>query len=299
MRQPAFFLGLLILGFVSQEKPALDADQARLDLVLKDARAYCRRLEQAALDFVCREEVVETVKSGRDDLQGIPMAVTKDYGEMDDRPRMAVGKPAVDGPAPERKKTSLAYDYQFVRRDGKVTERRELLRKNGRAPRPEDRMASTEAFKYSDILMSPIRLLDERFQDFYNYRLAGTEKAAGTPAWILDIAPRNRLLGPYLGGRLWLAKQGGAVLKIEWDPRTFDHYDSILLRAKALKAEPRVVSRTEFGFEKNGLRFPSLDTTEETYLIGADRTKFVRASTTIVYRSYKFFVVETRADIKN
>lgn len=299
LRKGILCLCLFAFGFLPQKKPAAGGDDFKRDDALKAARTYCRRLEQAALDFVCREEVIEVIKSGRDDLQGIRIAVTRDYGGADERPSMAVDKPLVDGPAPETKKTLFTYDYQFVRRDGKVTEKRELLKKNGRVPRPEDRTASTEAFKFSDILMSPIQLLDERFQDFYDYRLAGTEKAAGTPAWVLDVAPRNRLLGPYLGGKIWLAKKGGAVLKIEWDPRTFEHYESIVLRAKGFNAEPRVVSLTEFGFEKNGLRFPSRDSTEEAYLVGSDRTKFVRASTTVVYKGYKFFTVETRTDIKN
>jgi hypothetical protein len=52
---------------------------------------------------------------------------------------------------------------------------------------------------------------------------------------------------------------------------------------------------TEYGFEKNGIRFPSRDTSEEAYL-KPDGTKFIRSRTSVVYRDYKFFTVET--DIK-
>ncbi len=87
------------------------------------------------------------------------------------------------------------------------------------------------------------------------------------------------------------------MLRIEWDPSTFDNYDVIMARAKLLEAEPRVTSYTEYGFEKNGLRFPSIDHTEEAYVLKDGKT-FVRARTRIEYRDYKFFVVETRSELK-
>ncbi len=56
-------------------------------------------------------------------------------------------------------------------------------------------------------------------------------------------------------------------------------------------------SATEFGSKKNGLRFPSLDLTEEA-CVGKDGKKFVRAVTKIVYKDYKFLTVETETDFK-
>ncbi len=286
----------LILLLIPRQSPAADAQALQLEAVLKDARAYCLRLEKAALDFVCREEVVEAVGTPLNDLAGgLRITTTQDYGGSYERPNMVVGR--ADGPvAVRRKKSSSVYDYQFVRREGKITEKRELLERNGKKPRPGDGRPATEAFKYEDILLAPVKVLDERFREFYKYRLVGTDKVGKTQAWILDVSPRYLFMGSYLGGRVWLAKEGCSILKIEWDPKTFGSYDSILRRAEANKAEPRVASRTEFGFEMNGLRFPSLDATEEAYVKG--RARFVRAATTIIYRDYKFFTVETQAEIK-
>jgi hypothetical protein len=59
--------------------------------------------------------------------------------------------------------------------------------------------------------------------------------------------------------------------------------------------EPQITSFSEYGFEKNGLRFPSRDQTEEAYL-KKDGKKYIRAETAIIYKDYKFFTVET--DIK-
>lgn len=298
LRKGLICLSLFAFGFLPQEKPAADSADFKWDVVLKAARAYCGRLEQAALDFVCREEVVEILKTGRDDLErGIRVSGAGDVA-FGGRSSMAIQRPDYGRAADMVKETSSIYDYQFVRRDGKVTEKRDLLTRNGKKPQARDDPSGTQAFKYADVLMSPVRLLDERFQEFYDYRLAGPDEIEGRKAWIVAVIPRFSLVGAYLGGKIWLDRESAAVLKIEWDPSTFDNYDKIVLRAKSFNAEPQVVSRTEFGYEKNGLRFPSLDSTEEAYLIGAGRTKFVRASTTIVYKDYKFFTVETQSDFK-
>ena len=60
---------LLAVVLCAQEKPSTENPAFQWEPVLKAARAYCQRLGIAALDFVCQEEVVEIVRSGRDDLE--------------------------------------------------------------------------------------------------------------------------------------------------------------------------------------------------------------------------------------
>jgi hypothetical protein len=60
--------------------------------------------------------------------------------------------------------------------------------------------------------------------------------------------------------------------------------------------EPKVQSYTEFGIEKNGVRFPTYDFTEEAYT-GGGKSLFVRSTTAVKYKSYKFFTVETQIEI--
>ncbi len=292
--------GLLAGSLLCQEKPSTENPSFQWEPVLKAARAYCQRLGKAALDFVCQEEVVEIVRSGRDDLErGIRVSGAGGVGEfVGARPSMAIQRPDYGRAADMVKETSSVYDYQFVRQDGKVTEKRELIKRNGKKPRQNDDQPPSVAFQYVDILMSPVSILDERFSEFYDFRLVGPDAVEGTKAWIIEVSPRFSLVGSYLGGKIWLDQATGAVLRIEWDPKTFGNYDKILFRAKSFNAAPQVVSRTEFGFEKNGLRFPSLDTTEEAYLFDKDDTPFVRASTRVVYKEYKFFTVETQSEVR-
>jgi hypothetical protein len=68
-------------------------------------------------------------------------------------------------------------------------------------------------------------------------------------------------------------------------------------RARRYKAEPEIRFVTEFGFENNGIRFPSKCSIEEAYR-NKKRRRFVRSETTALYSDYKFFTVETEVRIK-
>jgi len=49
---------------------------------------------------------------------------------------------------------------------------------------------------------------------------------------------------------------------------------------------------SEYKVEKNGIRFSSRYFIEEAY-IGKKGKKFISSETTVIYRDYKFFTVET------
>ena len=84
----------------------------------------------------------------------------------------------------------------------------------------------------------------------------------------------------------------GSVLKIVWDQTSLGNFGEIAEWAEANEAEPRITAYSEYRFEKNGLRFPSRNFTQQAY-IRKDRSKFVNAEISIVYKGYKFFTVET------
>ncbi|HSA96475.1 MAG TPA: hypothetical protein VLJ16_10505 [Acidobacteriota bacterium] len=288
--------GALILACLAgQEIRPPDAASPSLASVLIAAREYCAKLERAALDFVCIEEVEERLDLSLDDRESLEQrartATMRDPAtQTDTRSRFVVRR------NPKQKNIYL-YDYQFIRREGQVEEKRVLLRKNGRKADPQADVPRLSAFNYSDILLGPVRLLDERFEAYYSYRLLGPDVASGTDAWVLEVVPRMAGVSPYLGGKIWLKRGDASVLRIEWDPATFGHYEEIVARAEIFKAEPEVLSITEFGFEKNGIRFPSSDLTEEGYRQADDKV-FVRARTQITYKDYKFFMVETSSTFK-
>ena len=280
-------------GLAGQAAPPSQPDPAQLALILRSAREYCGKLERAALDFICVEEVEEKLDLSRDDQEALEQAASRtadhEPGTLRTRTRMEIRR------NPKQENTYL-YDYQFIRREGKIEEKRALLERSGKKtdlPAPNVRFS---AFSYSDVLLAPVQLLDERFEEYYSYRLLAKETYGAAEAWVLEVHPK--LAGArYLGGKLWLKTDDASVLRIEWDPATFGHYERIQARAEAYKSAPEVRSYSEFGVEKNGLRFPSADFTEEAYR-GANGKLFVRARTSVTYRDHKFFTVETSSTLK-
>jgi len=302
LEERVFIVSLSLLGTwfslrAAQEPARGSTDPFQLALALKSGREYSRRLERAALDFVCREEVSELVDLSRDTPKSIvkqnptPAVIS---GE-----RNAYDSPDIQfntGLPNKQKKNTYLYDYQMARQGGAVKENRVLLEVNGKKAKDKKDLQDRLAFHYSDILLASVKLLDEKYRDYYDYRIIGEEISAGEKCWIIDISPRLTT-GMYLGGRLRLRQKDGAILRIDWNPATFGNYQAVLSRAAAYKASPRIVSYTEFGVEKSGLLFPSTDLTEEAY-VSEDQKIFLRVRTQVSYKEYKFFTVETETEFK-
>ena len=59
-----------------------------------------------------------------------------------------------------------------------------------------------------------------------------------------------------------------------------------------MNSKPRLTQISEYGFEKNGIRFPSRYSLREEYISRRGKP-FLRSETSVIYRDYKFFTVET------
>jgi hypothetical protein len=257
-------------------------NQQRLTAILSKARSYCQRLERAALDFVCQEEVQERYDVTREITQDLLVPGQKSG---------YVGTQPMPMASPAKASNKYLYDYQFVRKNQQTKEKRGLLEVNGKKSRQGSYGAPTQ-FQYENILFGPVGLLSDSWQPYHDYEITGEETINGEK-WVVIKATLKASLGrPHAYGRIWVKEADGSVLKIAWDQKSLGNFKVIEERAKNLKAEPQVTSLSEYGFEKNGLRFPSSDSTEEAY-IKKDGEKFVRADTIIIYKNYKFFTVET------
>ncbi len=244
------FLGAARAG--RQEPP----DRSRLEALLKRAEAYCRRLDKAALDFICLEEVTELT------VRFTP--VTNVY----------------------------LYDYQFVRTDREKKENRHLIAVNGKKKDVRDAALSTVMFQYQNVLFGPVGLLGEEGRRLFDYALVGEDPGGPERAVIVEAKPKAGAVGSRPWGRIWLREEDGGVLKIVWDQTSLGNYREVEDWAEAHEARPRITAYSEYGLEKNGLRFPSRNFSETaTVTKGGLLTVGGRVST--VYRDYKFFTVET------
>lgn len=236
--------------------PQTGPDDARLAKILERAAGYCRKLDRAALDFVCLEEVTET---------------SRNYS-----PRTEV----------------YLYDYQFVRKQEEVRERRNLVAVNGRKAALDDVALHTLTVQYKNVLFGPIGLLSEYWQGHHVYRFAGEDAVHGEKTVVIEATPGSTAREPHPYGRIWIKESDGSVLKIVWDQRSLGNFRSIEEWAAKHDAEPLVTAYSEFRFEKNGLRFPNRIYMEQAYIRKNGR-KSVFSESSVLYKDYKFFTVET------
>ncbi len=276
MRPPEPFLRLTI--------PDLEPDLAAL---LDKLTAYAGRLERSILDFVCREEILETIDYGLDASSRSPRPLM-DWSA--DGRSATVRIPSRRG---ARIKRTYVYDYQCVRgKSGLLRESRILLEDDGKKVRVPNATLKTEVFVFGTPLLGPVGVFGERFRPYYDYAVTGREEIDGRPVVVIEAVPAvDRPGATNLYGKAWVGAADGELLKIEWSESRIGRREIFEARAETYKLRPRITLRSEFSAERNGIRFPSRLWMEEAYLNERDRA-FVRSRTAVVYKDFKFFTVE-------
>ena len=242
--------------------------QADLSLVLKKAAEYCKKLEHTSLYFVCMEEVKERI--------------------------YYLNRPGRVGLRPTRffTENKYLYDYQLIRKGSQITERRILLEENGKEKNEENAQLKMQMFDHKYVIFGSIGLLSEKWQQEHDYKIIAEKKYKGEQALIIEATPKSSLDIDHLFGKIWIKKSDSSILKIEWNQTSMGNFEKIKEIANELNAEPQITFISEYDFEEKGIRFPSKYFVKEEY-VHSWRGTFRRSETTVTYRDYKFFTVET------
>jgi len=262
------------------------APPPQLDALLAKAAEYCRKLESAAFDFVCREEIAESVNPSLD--AGPKSPPPKSGGAPYTGPTISIGWT-------NKIKRRFVYDYRCTRAGGVLRETRTLLEENGKRKVVPNAELATPAVVFGAAFLGPVGLFGERFQPGYDFTVAGEEKLGTARVLVVDAKPKpGAPPGPYLTGKAWVDPETGDILKIEWNESRAGRLDVFEKRGQIYKRTPRLVVRSEFSAEKNGIRFPGRMSVEEAYLNDAGKAA-VRSRTEAIYKDFKFFAVEFEA----
>ncbi len=267
----AFSTGPATAGRIAQ-------DDSLRELLAK-AAATCRRLEAASLDFVCREEIEERIFYNR------PEKAFRQTGNPEEiLPRFY-------------RSNSLLYDYQLRRFGEGRSETRTLLRENGRNVSEEQAELKTKTFRHRFVVFGPTGLIGEAAQERYVYRRLGDESVDGEDCAVLEATPRPGLSVESLDDKVWISPRDGGIRRIQWRPESVGNFDSILWVAEQLRAEPRLTFVSEYGHEFRGLRFPSLVSVKEQYLVPFHGL-LLFSEIEVKYTDYRFFTVETEVTVE-
>lgn len=274
-----FILVVFSFPIYSQRTDSDSTDQAELEVILKKCAEYCEKLSNSVLDFVCTEKITEVInnyspRSRRNSLSGRVYHVNVKGERV---------SPII--------KNVYIYDYQLIRKENKIRERRILLKENGKTMNEEDAQLKTKRFEHKHVMFGPIGLLSDQSQQYYDYKIVKEKGYKGEKVFILEITPKPSIEIEALFGKAWIKKSDFSILKIEWNPISLRNYEKIEEIAKKLRAKPKITFVSEYDFEKNNIRFPSKYLVKEVYRTPRQGT-FLKSEIKVIYKKYKFFTVK-------
>ena len=257
-----------------------------LDEILARTAEYCRKLESSAFDFVCLEEIKETIDPALE-VETKTMRPTTVVDGMYTGPTITFTTVR-----PKKVKRSFVYDYQCIRASRTLRESRTQLEENGKKMVRENAELQTSVIVYGTALLAPVGLFGERFQPNYVFSVVAVDRTGKNTVLVVDAKPKpGTPQSRNLYGQARIDAVTGDILKIDWSDDRVGHFDVFQKRGELYKRKPRLTIRSEFSAEKNGIRFPSRLYVEEAYLKDSGKP-FIRSKTDIIYKDFKFFTVE-------
>lgn len=253
--------------------------QEKVGRILGECAAYCEKLNNLVLYFVCREEITERIDNTD------PKALGQ-FSSGD--PKRILKKPQF----PVFEKSVYIYDYQLIRKHNVMKEQRILLEENGEKKNEQNAPLKTRRFKHTNMVFGPIGLLSEQNQPFFDYAIIKQTELNDEEVVILEATPKSDASSNKLFGKIWIKTSDYSILKIEWKQTALGNYEEIEKIASHLNAIPKITLITEYGFEKNEIRFPSKYSLEEEYL-RQEGGSYKKSEVIVLYKDYKFFTVET------
>lgn len=277
----------------SHDNPLI-INESELEVILNKCAEYCEKLNNMVLDFVCIEDNTEVYYYN---FQQGHFFVT----QLIER----------------RVLNSMTYDFQLIHRNQKILERRFLLEANGKKfDGQHEAPLLTQRFEHKRVVFGPVGLLSRYWQLFFDYKMIGREIWDGIDTHVIEAIPKDDKKVEHLYGKIWVAVKDHSILKIEWNPSSLGNYYWIQVDSKKFRSSPIITFSSEYGFEKNGIRFPSKYTVKEEYRLHNDRlievliprgadseprtrkvNRFTMYECFVLYKDYKFFTVEV--DIKH
>jgi TonB family protein len=285
--------------------PAAELDTSEppspeLEKLLGLGAAYCERLSAAALDFVCREQILSLDCALHLPKQPASTGIWYKQKRTDSGEMIGIGsRPALLSRDPfKTKKLRLSSDFQLVRKQGRIEERRRLLESNdktarkGVAPPDEERYAGLRP------LFVPIDILGKDLQGFYRFRLIRRDRIQGRVAAVVEALAKPGAPVRITAAKIWIDPESSQVLRCETQGLPIEGYKFIFDEASLIGVNPVGTTAISYETEKNGIVFPSrvkllIEYPVNVWGVG----KRTRIDTDIRYDQYRFFTVETEKAI--
>jgi tetratricopeptide (TPR) repeat protein len=259
------------------------SDEARekLLLLLDRAAAYCNRLEEAVLHYICEEEVIETVDRSHPLTKALlgPESVSIAW----------TGRGSLQ-------QTRTLYDYMLIGTSGSISEKRYLLLKSGKPSGVEKSDLLVSHYLMSRMVYYPIALFASGHSRSYEYRLLEERDDPSGHLTVVEILPFRFPAPPLPFGKAWL-RNDGRVERIELNLKSIENYDTITRTARDHDRVPAISFVITLGMIRDGLGFPSAIHLRDAFL-DENGKESLASDVEITYGQYRFYKVESRESVQ-
>jgi TonB family protein len=267
---------------------------AALDQVLARSGLYCRRLSDAVMDFVCEEKIRDTHFSLRNSLKVendvVMLETDREIRTLAINPRLVIDPS-------KTKRTTYVCDYQVVRKEGALNERRILLQENRQAFHDPAKLLEDRRFALLSPLFAPLRiLLPEKQADFF-FRIRKEDAIRGRDVYVLEASPKSGDEDGIWSARIWIDKERYTVLQCEIEGIPIEGYEDILADCAQLNIRPRFTTTHEYRLEKEGILFPWRSRVRVAYPDVSPELSIPKNDIVFSYDQYRFFTVSSEHQI--
>jgi TonB family protein len=260
-----------------------------LQAVLDRSWEYCRKMDDIAHFYLCRERISETIKS----IVNVGPALMGS-GEIEGQViTVRVGSFVPDLARPDTNR--YVNDYQITSQNNRVTELRTPVK-----PLSNERnsMFGKKSLSFPIPISVPTRLLAPGFRDEYQYSFGEDRKILGKTCRAIELKARKKRSVEVQKATIWIESNSGRVVRaeIECDASAID--ERILAECGQYYLVPHMKVEYEFGDDKKGVLFPSRSKIVLDYSqLGRTNTRDTKMKLDIRYDNYRFFIVETEPKI--
>lgn len=278
--------------------PSDQSGQSELRRIVAGCVEYCRKLAEKRLFFTCEESIREVRYHLKEAVSNSDLSSYFDVssGQLSENISITVGQPVQIMDPSRTEVNRYDSDYQLIRKDGEVEERRIVLRQNGQKPSNWTKLLVEKRFSAVNPILHLLKIFDRDRQGLFYYELLGEAEVRGKKTFVIAAVPRLGNEGEVRWARIWAEKASFRILKIEIRGVPLDGYDDVVKESTLLNFLPFFLTTHEFVTEKNDLLFPE----STTVLVGypSPRRPILKYRATLAYKKYKFFSVETDHEIR-
>jgi len=258
-----------------------------LQMVLDKCAEYCLKLSESALYYVCHEKIREKFKriEGPDGTGIIP--------PRDSTHGLEIGAAyfsilMLGG----TNKNVYVYDYQLIKKEGNIEEKRILMEKDGKDVKLEDVPLGTKPSYALKPVLAPVQILGTDHRSKFSFRLAGDEKIKGKLAYVIEACLRPGQTGYIRRGRIWVDKSDFRIVKVEVETDFVEGFEQIFAECEQYYLKPHFKSTYYYEIDKNSLLFPSRSEIRVEYSGFYKKKRDLKSEVEVTYENYKFFTVK-------